>query len=205
MIHALLLLLAGEVVYPNLQTNTSTSSRSFASPTTIWAQQFTATEAFRGVTNTRVNLRLGGAYSGSASFNVFLARDATGTPDNIIGVLGGGNWQDLGTAANGTWDQSGSALFADQSAGNYWLMVETTDNSSLFLWNYGGDLTAGQTAYFNGTAWTYPNSNNSLGAYVQTVAIPEPGTLLMALVALILIRISRPLFSWWREKCLQAV
>ena len=191
MITTILLLLSGEVIIDNLQTGTNTASRSFASTqafsTSLWAQKVNIQQAFGGLTNTQVSLRLQGSYSGTGSFNVFLAGDIQGVPGSIIGTIGGGNWRDLSTSSTSEWMQSGTTTFAEQQAGQYWIMVQTLENSAVFRWNYGDNVNAGQSAFFNDNNqfWSYPTSNNSLGLYVETVAVPEPGTLILGSLATI--------------------
>lgn len=202
-LQALLLLCPSDVVYSNLQPNTTSGYRDFASPVEAWSQRISINHAFTGITDSAVNLFRGGDYTGTASFAVLLSADNGGIPGSVISILGGGNWADLGTSASGYWAQSGTKSFAQQAAGDYWLSVYTANgNSDLFRWAYGDNTNAGQTAYLNGSTqfWSYPGSNNSLGAYVDTVAVPEPGTLILSSLT-VLYACGVIFFRKWRKKC----
>jgi len=182
-LQALLLLCPSDVVYINPQSSSTSGYRDFGSPYGAWSQKISINHAFNGITDSAVNLFRGGDYTGTATYAVILSADATGTPGTVISILGGGNWADLGTSASGYWAQSGTKSFAQQAAGDYWLSVYTANgNSDLFRWSYGDNTNAGQTSVYNNDfqLWGYPAQNNSLGAYVNTTAVPEPGTLILS-------------------------
>jgi hypothetical protein len=192
MIALVLLQVFGDVVYYNPQSSGSSGYRDFSSPVSSWAQKITINHSFTGISASAVNLNLGAAYSGNATFDVFLNADDGGIPGSVVGVLGGGNWRDLSTGGASTaWVQSGAVSFSTRAAGDYWISVYTPDGfDPRFRWSYGDDLNQGQTALLNtdNNLWSYPQTNASLGAFVDTTAVPEPGTFILgafaALVAL---------------------
>lgn len=182
-----------DVAYDNLAPGGGavTSDKTFGS-IAAWGQQFTA-NANGSFTNIKLNLYVTSLpQTQFPTFRIELWSDGGANPGARLATLKTTDWNN-GVPFNNTPANTSAYLevttfdqnYSINSGTTYWLVVNQPDGNgpAAKRWTVNGSG-LGQTASYNFTTglWTNRGNTTNLGAQI-TVAVPEPGTLLLGSLA----------------------
>lgn len=185
--------LKAEVVFDNLAPGggATTNDKNFAN-ISRWAQGFTSNAA-GFVTNVKLNIYTTNSQTGL--FTVELWSDGGTNPNAKLATLKTLNWSTdvpLNNTSTNTSQYVEITSFEENfnidNGVTYWLVINQAANGPFAKrWTVNG-TGIGQTASynFNTSTWTNTGSASNLSGQI-TVAVPEPGTILLGSSALLLV------------------
>jgi hypothetical protein len=193
----------GEVVYNNLNTANTGTSKAFdgsSSPTSgwlYWAQKFKVNSNTNTLDWVSLNLYQTNSTS-NANFDVKIYNSSGADPGTAIYTLASGiGVSSLGGQKSSVWSIGGGINLGAttlNSGQDYWIVVNTSAGDANFLWAQGpsNPTGLGSSGTNNNIAWATDSGYNFGGQ----IAVPEPGTLLLGTLA----ACSGAAGAWWKRR-----